>query len=332
MSTKSDVLFLLKKQQNKFVSGQQIADVLKLSRTSIWKAIKALEEDGYLISAVRNLGYRLRESADIMTKDDVLSFLDKEKRPPDIRVLKTVDSTNDYAKKLALCGEPNGSLVLAEEQTSGRGRNGKSFYSPEKTGLYMSVLLRPDRNDSGVHLLTLAAAVAVCETIEKLYALRPRIKWVNDIYLNGKKICGILSEAGIDLESGGIEYVVIGIGINCTTTDAAFPEELRGKAGSIGIIGISRCELAAGIYERITEMFGRLGEKSLIERYRELSIVQGKEIDFLYEGIETRAVVNGINDDGSLSVRLKGGTNIFLLGGEISLIGELDYIKAGNAI
>lgn len=319
MSTKSDVLYLLEKQRMRYVSGQEIADILKLSRTSVWKAIKSLEEDGYVINAVRNLGYRLKGDADLLSIDGVLSFLDKEKQPPQIKVLKTVDSTNKYAKKLALSSAAHGLLVLAEEQTSGRGRNGKDFFSPYKTGLYMSILLRPD--DVGVHLLTLAAGIAVCEAIEELTGQTPRIKWVNDVYLNGKKICGILSEAGIDLESGGIDYVVVGIGINCTTSDENFPSELCGKAGSIET-SISRCELAALIYGKIMVLSQLREKKNLINSYRELSLMHGKQISFIFDGKNMNGCAMGINDDGSLKVKLEDGTDIFLIGGEISICGD----------
>lgn len=324
MSTKSDILSILEEKRPSFISGQEIADLLNVSRTSVWKAIRALENDGYVISAVRNMGYRIDGSSDVLSKEAVLSSLGSGMLPPRIEVLKTVDSTNSYAKKLALEGALSGTLIISEEQTAGRGRRGKSFFSPQKSGVYMSVVLRPDRDFSDVQLITLAAAVSVCEAISELTEESPQIKWVNDIFLHGKKICGILSEAGIDLEGRGIDYVIVGIGINCTTSEADFPEMLRSIAGSIGENGIQRSQLAALVYERMMRYFPRLGDGSVLDRYRDLSLMYGKEVEFIYDGQSMSGVVLGINDDGSLLVRCHDGVKISLVGGEVSVHGDFE--------
>lgn len=322
MSTKSDVLSLLEKMRPSYISGQEIAEKLNVTRTSVWKAIKALEHDGYVINAVRNMGYCMEESSDVLSSDAILSSLKGPFIPPRIEVLKSVDSSNNYAKKLALDGAANGTLVVAEEQTAGRGRRGKSFYSPKKTGLYMSIVLRPQKDFSDVQLITLAAAVSVCEAITELSDEKPQIKWVNDIFLNGKKICGILSEAGVDLEGRGIDYIIVGIGINCNTSQDDFPEELRQIAGSISETNIKRSELAALVYEGVMRSFPNLGDTSILNKYRDLSLMYGKNVEFIYEGQNMSGCVLGINDDGSLLVRCHDGVKISLAGGEISVHGD----------
>lgn len=323
MSTKSDVLIALEKQRPRYISGQELADMLNLSRTSVWKAINALEDDGYVIDAVRNVGYRLADDSDVLSGDGIMSALGGTGLSPKIEILKTVDSTNNYAKKLALNGASDGTLIIAEEQTAGRGRSGKSFFSPGRTGLYMSIILRPEKAaQDDISLVTLAAAVSVCEAISELTGLEPKIKWVNDVYLGGRKICGILSEAGVSLENGNIDYVIVGIGINCTTPEDEFPEELRTVAASLGKSGISRADLAARIYEGVMRYCRQPGESTVIDRYRDLSLMYGKNVEFTYSGEKMSGCALGINDDGSLLVRCPDGTKISLVGGEVSVHGD----------
>lgn len=319
MSTKKDVLAVLEKHRSEYISGQELADMLGISRTSVWKAVKTLEKDGYDISAAPNKGYRLSDDSDVLSREGILSALSGAVTPPAIRILKTVDSTNNYAKKLALEGAPHGTLILAEEQTAGRGRYGKSFFSPRGTGLYMSIILRPEINTEHVQMITIAAAVDVCMAVEDLMGLAPQIKWVNDIYLGGKKVCGILSEAEADLESGSIDYIIVGIGINCTTVGDEYPQELRGTAGSLGKTGVSRNELAAHIYQGIMRDFPQLAEKGLIEEYRARSMMSGKNIGFIYNGESRRAVVLDITDSGNLLVRCENGEELTLQGGDVSI-------------
>ena len=318
MSTKSDILAELEKHRGEYISGQELADTLNISRTSVWKAVKALEEDGHLIEAAPNRGYRLSGGSDILSVEGIVSALSSG-GPAQIEVLKTVDSTNNRAKLLALSGAPDGTLVVSEEQTAGRGRYGKKFFSPKGSGLYMSVLLRPEKGESSFQMLTVAAAVSVCEAMESIAGIKPEIKWVNDVYLSGKKVCGILTEAGTDLESGGIDSVIVGIGVNCTTLSEGFPEELRGLAGSIGLSGKTRNELCAGIYERLMTYRKDLSSAAVINKYRDRSMMYGREIGFIYGGENRRGTVFGINDAGNLLVKCENGEKLTLLGGEVTI-------------
>ena len=231
-----------------------------------------------------------------------------------------MDSTNTYAKGLALSGGAHGTLVAADRQTAGRGRRGRSFFSPPGTGLYMSLILRPLIELERFQAVTIAAAVAVCRTIESLTFRRPRIKWVNDIFLEGadgeeRKICGILTEAVSDVESGAIESVVVGIGLNVSTRD--FSPDLARIAGSLFPGSVSRNRLAAGIAERLMDCQERLGDPALIREYRDRSLLLGREVRFMRDGAECRGVALDIDAQGCLLLREEDGTVVALRSGEV---------------
>lgn len=229
-------------------------------------------------------------------------------------ILDETDSTNSYAKRLIAGGFKGEAVITAKRQTSGRGRQGKSFYSPDGTGLYMSVILRPDASGGQFTLLTAATAVAVCEAIEGHTALTPEIKWVNDIYIGGRKVCGILCESVFS--EGRLDAVVAGIGINLTTTD--FPPELDTVAGSLGFDKDSEA-LTQAIADRLFELCGKLSELSFMQYYRSHSCVIGKDITFTDAGVTYQARALSIDDGGGLRVSLPNGQQKLLSGGEISL-------------
>lgn len=319
MSTKSDILSVLEAERGRYVSGQELAESLGMTRTAVWKAIKALEAQGHKICAVPNKGYKLSEESDVLSRESILQFLPEHLWENQIITYKTLDSTNTQLKKLALDGAAHGTVLLSEEQTAGRGRSGKSFFSPYGTGLYMSVLLRPEKQ-SDTQMITVGAAVAVSKAIEEQTGETAGIKWVNDIYIQGRKVCGILTEAAVDFESGGIESVVVGLGINCTTLPESFPEELRLSAGSLSVRGLSRSRLAAAIAREIIEGFGAGYESSvLIDEYRSRSFLTGKTISFQKDGKAQSGRVTGIDDTGGLMLELSGGEVITLHSGEVSL-------------
>ncbi len=319
MPTKKDVLSILENERERFISGQELAKTLKISRTAVWKAVKNLEEDGHKILAVTNKGYKLDKGSDLITEEGIRMYLSESLRDAPIIILKTTDSTNTQAKKLVLDKAVNGTILLAEEQTAGRGRSGKSFFSPRDAGLYMSIILKPDKCVSDLQMITVAAAVAVCKAIEKLTELHAQIKWVNDIYLEGKKICGILSEAVMDFESGSIESIVVGIGVDCTITEEMLPEELCGIVGSLDAKELSRNQLAAELAVGVFDSLGKLGDFEIIDEYRKRSMMFGREISFERDGKRFAADVTGINDMGNLLVRLKTGESLVLNSGEVSL-------------
>ena len=237
----------------------------------------------------------------------------------DIHVFQSTDSTSTLAKALGLDGAGHGTVLLAEEQTGGRGRHGRSFYSPPGSGLYMSILLRPDCG-ADMQLLTVAAAVAACRAIESSAGVTPEIKWVNDLYLSGKKICGILAEAVFSPDTGKMALAVLGIGINCSTE--SFPAELGGKAGSLGKPGLSRNALAAEITKNLLDGSLPTGQ-ALIDEYRRRSLMLGKQVEYTLNGREYSAVVLDISRGGGLVVRTSDGDIQTLSSGEVSVRGAV---------
>ena len=198
--TKDAVLQLLRAHEGAYISGAELAKQLSLSRTAVWKAIGQLKAEGYCIDSVTKRGYRLLVRGDVLSVESVRRYLRHREITPE--VYKTISSTNTVLKARAAEGAGEGLALIAGEQTAGRGRMGRSFYSPADSGLYMSLLLRPRIAAREATGLTACAAVAVAETIEALSGRAAQIKWVNDVLLDGRKVCGILSEASLDCESG----------------------------------------------------------------------------------------------------------------------------------
>ncbi len=314
MSLKQNVITILEQNRGQAVSGQDLAERLGVSRAAVWKAVQFLKEEGWEIEAATKKGYCLRSSSDILSAEGFCAALGEHLA--DVTVLPKVDSTNTLAKKMAADGSPHGTVVMAEEQTAGRGRMGRQFYSPAKTGLYMSVILHPCLPVEESLKVTVAAAVAVCRAMERMGCQSPKIKWVNDIFSHGKKVCGILTEAMGDFESGIAESIVVGIGINVKTDD--FPEELRNVAGSIGLVEGTRNALAAEIYRELMRLCQQLSAAELMEEYRRRSLVLGREISFWNHGRRCQGRVKEINDKGNLVIVTKTGIEI-LQAGEISL-------------
>lgn len=257
---------------------------------------------------------------DALSADEIRSFLPKAYQGNRIEVFTILDSTNSTAKELSRNGALHGTLVIAEEQTAGRGRLGRSFYSPKGSGLYMSVILRPQKTAIDAQALTVTAAVAVSNAIEKLTGLSPSVKWVNDLYMNGRKICGILAEAVTDGGSGSMDCVILGIGVNCSTDN--FPEDIRHKAGSLGV-PVCRNALAAEIMSNLLTMTEKDDFSKIIEEYRRRSVVIGKDISYMRDGIETKAKALDISDSGNLIVRRSDGELETLSFGEISINGDM---------
>ena len=323
MSTKLRILALLEQQDGKSISGQTLADALSLSRTSVWKGIKALQEEGYIIEAVTNKGYRLSSKSDILSIETIRLYLQPTLQSFPIYAFKTIDSTNNEARKIALKDPINQGLVLSEEQTKGRGRMGKTFYSPNQTGVYMSFFLKPNLDMADAPLVTTATAVAVCLAIEKLTAKKPQIKWVNDIYLDGTKICGILTEAVSDFESGKIETLIVGIGLNVKEPLTGFPAELDTIAGSLisskETENINRNRLIAEIANQFDGLYQTIEERSFLEDYKKRCFVMGKKITFKERKQEFEAIPIDIDPQGGLVVQMADGQKRTLSYGEISI-------------
>ena len=317
MTTKSLVLGILEKNPGSYVSGEQIAAELSLSRTAVWKAVRTLQSEGYCISAVSNKGYLL-ENADVLSAEGIRSRLLPKYGDTVVIVKTSTESTNIDAKVLAAAGAKHGTVILAEEQTAGRGRYGKSFYSPKGTGIYLSIIARLGLSFSDAVMITPAAGVAVCRSIESVSDLQPKIKWVNDIFLNGKKICGIGTEAVSSIESGMLESVIVGVGVNFKTS--AFPEDLKDIAGPLfpDDFPLTRNAFAAILINHLLEMFDALLEKNFMEEYRSRSLILGKEIMFLENNLWHSAKAIEIDDKGGLVVEADGKIRT-LTSGEVSV-------------
>lgn len=237
-----------------------------------------------------------------------------------VRVLETVDSTNLYVKELAKKDAVHGTVVIADHQTNGRGRLGRQFFSPSGTGIYMSVLIRPEEINLAPHLLTVAAGVAVCRTLEDICSESPRIKWVNDIFIGRKKVCGILAESLSN--QTGINSIIVGIGINVTTSAADFPDELINIAGSIFPKAVTRNEIIAKVLAEFKNICSTKEANTLIEEYKSLSLLMDKEITFLKDGKPHLGIATDINMEGNLIVKLQNRETITLKSGEVSLGSE----------
>lgn len=314
MSVKQNVIALLEENRSKVISGQELANQLHVSRAAIWKAIKTLKEEGYNIEATPNKGYVLLENSDVLSKQGISYYLTEE---IDIFSYKTIDSTNTQMKKLAINGGKNHSVIVSEEQSAGRGRFGRSFYSPAQKGVYMSVLLKTGDSLQNATMITIKTAVAVRRAIAKLYDIEVAIKWVNDLYYRGKKVCGILSEAISDFESGMIEAIIIGIGINVSTDN--FPLEIASIATSLGLQEANRNQFIAEI---LNQLFAIIDEdfKLVLNEYRMASCVLHKQITFNQKGEQFTGLVREINDLGNLVVS-SNGAEMVLTAGEVSIIG-----------
>ena len=314
MALKDDILSEL--MVNRFISGEELAEKYYVSRNSVWKAVKQLRDEGYEIEAVTNKGYCLKGD---INKINAGSIRKKLKSEWSFEILPETDSTNNYAKELAITGKRNKTVVITEKQSGGRGRLGRPFYSPEGNGLYMSVLFRPEINVDSATLITSFTAVAVAEAVEKLSGQDVNIKWVNDVYMNGKKICGILTEAGFDFEGGTVDYAVIGIGINVLGTD--FPDELINIATSIEKetgLKISRNDLAAEVLNNLENMSNGIKDKKYLDIYRKKSNVIGKRIKVTYGSQVFYAEALDINENAALIVKTDNGIKI-LNSGEVSI-------------
>lgn len=240
-----------------------------------------------------------------------------------LQVVPVISSTNTVLKRMAEEGAEEGLCLIAEEQTAGKGRMGRSFYSPAGSGLYMSVLLRPMLKAADAVNITACAAVAVAEAIESLAPVQAQIKWVNDVNVEGRKVCGILTEASLDSGTAAVNYLVVGIGINIRPPEGGFPADLQKIAGSVfgeeEIPGL-RCRLAAAVLDRLLGYYEHLQEKPWLEEYRKRSLVTGKEIRVLMPGKEPEnGAAIGIGDDFSLLVQMEDGTLRRLNSGEVSI-------------
>lgn len=322
MLIKGKVLKILEENKGKNISGEEIAKTLNISRTSILKAINALRNEGYTINAVTNKGYSLATNTDFISKEGISLYLNKEFNNIEIHAHKKVSSTNDIAKTLALNGSKHGTIVISEEQTAGKGRFGKVFYSPANTGIYMSIILRPNLTAMDSVLITTSASVVICDAIQKITGIECQIKWINDIYLNNKKVGGILTEGSTNFESGNVDYLILGIGINFNFPKDNFPEELKEIASALfnnNNNSINRNILCAEIINNILNIIPKIKSYDFIPEYKKRSIILNKNIIYTSSGISSMGKAIDIANDGSLIVKHEDGSIKILNSGEVSI-------------
>ena len=318
MSTKNEVLRTLM-GESAALSGERLARRLGVSRNSVWKAIEQLRQEGYEIEAATNRGYRLTGVPNRISQPEIEKYLTAQTIGARMEIHPLLDSSNNRAKELAASGAPHGYLVITESQSGGKGRMGRSFFSPEHSGVYITYVLRPQMLAEKAVMITSMAAVAVARAIETLADVDVKIKWVNDLYINDRKVCGILCEASMDFETGGLEYAVLGIGINVTKME--FPPELAFIATSIeNECGhpLSRSRLIAEISNQLEALYGQLETGAFMAESRSRSNVIGRDVTVIRGDERYEAHAIDIDDAGRLVIRTASGVSR-VGSGEISL-------------
>lgn len=321
---KQQIVKLLKSAGGDFVSGQLISEKLNVSRAAIWKYMNALKEEGYEIESVSRKGYRLIESADVLTSSEVEKYLTTTSIGRNLVYFKTIGSTNDEAKRIAF-NTVNGTVVVSEEQTNGRGRLGRVWSSPIGKGIWMSVVLKPDIIPEKVSRITLIGAAAVCKALQEM-GVEPQIKWPNDLLLSKKKLCGILTEMSAELNH--VNYIVMGIGINVNIELEEYPEELREVATSLKIATgeeFNRQELMARILNNLEKLYTEFVEKDdmseSIRVCKENSLLIGEKVFLIERGGKREVKVIDIDEAGELIVINENGEMETIISGEVSVRG-----------
>ena len=317
MGLKEHILEQLEQNRGRAVSGEELGETLNVSRAAVWKAINALREEGFNISAVKNRGYTLSPSDNKLSAEGILSVLrDNGIADCQVFVYDTVDSTQNIGKKFAAGHTGDLAIITADSQTKGRGRYGKNFYSPHSTGIYMSLVIKVGKPIENFLSITTATAVAVCRVIERHSKKKPEIKWVNDVWFGGRKACGILTEAVSGLESGLLDYVVIGIGMNLHTKD--FPEELKEIAFSIDDMDIARNVLIAELAAEVFKIAKDPDSDEIFNEYKDRSLILGKEIWWMDKDVRRTGTAIDLNRAGNLIVRTDEG-EVILNSGDVSI-------------
>lgn len=318
---KKTILDMLRSAGESFVSGENIADRLKVSRTAVWKHIRGLRKSGYDIQSSERLGYKLTGTPDLLLPEIIQNGLNSKIIGAEIIHRDSVDSTNRLAKNLAHNGAADGTVVVAEEQTGGRGRLDRNFFSPKDKGIWFSIILRPKCLPKDAPKFTLMAAVAVAKAMER-HNLRAQIKWPNDILFDGRKIVGILTE--LSAEVSRVNYVVVGIGINVNVARADFPEALRDIAASLsemnGNKNLSRADFFRAVLEEFDALYVTKDFGEVFKIWREFNITLGRRVKVISaesgETFEGTAV--DVDADGALIVDTASGRRT-VYAGDVSI-------------
>ena len=325
---KSKILSALRQSEG-YISGQELCERFGVSRTAVWKGINQLKNEGYQIEAVQNKGYRLCGYPDSISRTELESRMYTKWAGKNLICLDSVDSTNDYIKKLAEEGAPHGTLAVADYQSGGKGRRGRSWVTPHGTAIAMSILVRPTLAPEKASMMTLVAGMAVAKSVREVTGLDVKIKWPNDVVINGKKISGTLTEMSMEL--GAIHYIVIGTGINANVTE--FPDEIRDVATSLILKKGKKVDRAAIIcahmeaFEDFYDRFMKYGDMTLLrEDYQELLANQNQQVRVLEPGNEYTGTARGIDELGQLLVEKEDGSLVKVYAGEVSVRGIYNYV------
>ena len=329
---KAEILKLLREADG-YVSGQQLCEKFGVSRTAVWKVIRQLQEEGYQVEAVRNKGYHIVDSPDVMTKEELDSLMDTQWAGRNIVYYDSVDSTNLRIKQMGDEGALEGTLAVADKQTAGRGRRGRSWDSPSGSSIYMSLLLRPEIEPDQAPMLTLVMALSVAEGImdcgDSCGNPDVKIKWPNDIVYQGKKLCGILTEMSADMDQ--IHYVIVGIGINVQMTD--FPKEIQNTATSLKLVTgktLLRNELLAKVLEEFEVLYEQFVSaeslKNLKAEYESRLANKDNRVNVLAPSGAWQGICLGIKEDGALLVQREDGKVEEVIAGEVSVRGIYGYV------
>ena len=321
MNSKEAVLQQLREHRGNYISGENLAGQLDISRAAIWKAVDTLRTQGYQIESKSHEGYRLVKETNELYSDSILSLLDRRERERiTLKVFDTIDSTNSEAKRLLAAGCKTDTVVIARSQSEGRGRLGRSFFSPDRSGLYLSYIIREPLELQKALLVTSAAAVAVTRAVERSFPIPVQIKWVNDIYKDGKKIAGILTEGTSNFENGRMESIIVGVGINLFPPQGGFPDQLKEIASSLfeherEVMN----DFAARLISELSAVLTNLDDPSIMREYREHSFVLDTDVSVITGNQSYDAHVTDIDNDGSLIVKDEKGKIHRLNSGEISI-------------
>lgn len=318
---KENIISILESNKGLFISGEKLANDLNVSRAAVWKVIKSLKNEGYDILSVSNKGYALSKETDILSSKIIKDNMPKYRDKFNFVIYKTVESTNIVARGMAMNGADSGTVVIAEEQTSGYGRNGKSFFSPYGTGIYMSIILnlKKEKKIFNSSFITTAAAMAVSKSIEEISNENTQIKWVNDVFINGKKVCGILTEGAFSFEDGKLDYAVIGIGINVNFPKNGFPEEINNIAVSINKMQNNkdiRNILIAKILEKMYEYY--FNNVAFYDEYKKRSFLIGKKVSLNIDNEEHIVKVLDIDKTFALVAEFQDGKIDRIVSGSVN--------------
>jgi BirA family biotin operon repressor/biotin-[acetyl-CoA-carboxylase] ligase len=325
------ILQKLKENDLSFVSGELLSQLAGVSRTAIWKSIQQLRNEGYIIESSPNKGYKLSLIPDILNPNEITYKLNTKLIGRAVKCFEVLDSTNVYAKKAAAEGCIDGTVITAETQTAGRGRLGRDWYSPGGLGIWLSIVLRPSISPEHVQLITLAASVAVVNALKAATGIQTGIKWPNDIILDGRKVCGILTEMSCEADS--INYAVIGIGLNVNQKSQDFSGELTDKATSLTIHSgektlYNRLKIVRNLLYEFERAYLNINEykiADILKEWKKYSVTIGKEVRIISKDRQFTGIAEDLTEDGRLVVISSDGEKKEILSGEISVRGIMGY-------